>query len=125
VQNDLTYSFHLRLDVEAESYEDAERKLGEALDAMDDVPASIYVVPEDRADLRAENERLRSIADVQGAEVDRLRGELSTRSGQLQGAAHLSDTERERVLWWLHKPVPPGPMKELDEQIIRKFNGGQ
>jgi hypothetical protein len=33
----------------------------------------------------------------------------------------LTDRERERVLWWLHRPVPPGPMKELDEAIIRKL----
>jgi hypothetical protein len=25
------------------------------------------------------------------------------------------------MLWWLHRPVPPGPMKELDEAIIRKL----
>lgn len=44
---------------------------------------------------------------------------------QLAGAVRLTDAERERMLWWLHKPVPPGPMKELDEAIIRKLNGGQ
>lgn len=35
----------------------------------------------------------------------------------------LTDAERERVLWWLHRPVPPGPMKALDEAIIHKLNG--
>jgi hypothetical protein len=44
---------------------------------------------------------------------------------QLQGAVCLTDAERERMLWWLHKPVPPGPMKALDEAIIRKLSGGQ
>lgn len=43
---------------------------------------------------------------------------------QLRGAVHFTDEERERVLWWLRRPVHPGPMKDLDEQIIRKLNGG-
>jgi hypothetical protein len=38
---------------------------------------------------------------------------------------HFTNEERERVLWWLRKPVPPGPMKVLDEAIIRKINGGR
>lgn len=29
--------------------------------------------------------------------------------------------ERERLLWWLHRPVPPGELKTLDEAIIRKL----
>lgn len=33
----------------------------------------------------------------------------------------LTKEERERVLWWLHHPVPPGPMKDLDEKIIRRL----
>lgn len=33
----------------------------------------------------------------------------------------LTNAEWERVLWWLHKPVPPGPAKTLDETIIRKI----
>jgi hypothetical protein len=41
-----------------------------------------------------------------------------------QGVVDLTDAERKRVLWWLHRPVPPGPMKELDVAIIRKFTGG-
>lgn len=45
-------------------------------------------------------------------EVERLRAHLA-------GAVSLSDAEWERVLWWLHRPVPPGPMKALDEAIIR------
>jgi hypothetical protein len=40
---------------------------------------------------------------------------------QLQGAVCLTDAEWERVLCWLHKPVPPGPAKALDESIIRKI----
>lgn len=40
---------------------------------------------------------------------------------QLQGAVCLTDSEWERVLYWLHKPVPPGPMKMMDEAIIRKI----
>jgi hypothetical protein len=40
---------------------------------------------------------------------------------QLEGAVSLTDEERERVLWWLRQPVPPGPMKELDERILQKF----
>jgi hypothetical protein len=46
-------------------------------------------------------------------------------ASQLTGAVDLTDAERERVLWWLYRPVPPGPMKELDEAIIRKFTRGQ
>lgn len=38
-----------------------------------------------------------------------------------RGAVHLTDAERERMLWWLHQPVPPGPMKDLDVAIIRKL----
>lgn len=34
----------------------------------------------------------------------------------------LTDEQWERVLWWLHKPVPPGPGKALDETIIRAIN---
>lgn len=43
---ELEHSFYLRLDVEAASLEDAERKLGEALDVMEGVQGSIYVIPE-------------------------------------------------------------------------------
>jgi len=35
------------------------------------------------------------------------------------GAVSLSDEQWERVLWWLHKPVPPGPAKDMDAAIIR------
>jgi hypothetical protein len=42
-------------------------------------------------------------------------------ASQLEGAVSLTDEERERVLWWLRQPVPPGPMKELDERILQKF----
>jgi hypothetical protein len=58
-----------------------------------------------------------SVVMVPTAEVYALRDQLAR-------AVHLTDEERERVLWWLHKPVPPGPAKELDERIIRKLNGG-
>jgi hypothetical protein len=40
---------------------------------------------------------------------------------RLRGAVFLSDAEWKRVLWWLHKPLPPGPAKSLDEAIIRKI----
>jgi hypothetical protein len=43
---------------------------------------------------------------------------------RLAGAVHFTDEERERVLWWLRRPVHPGPMKDLDERILRKLNGG-
>lgn len=36
-------------------------------------------------------------------------------------AVKLTEAERERMLWWLHQPVVPGPMKVLDETIIRKL----
>jgi hypothetical protein len=36
-------------------------------------------------------------------------------------AVYLTDAERDRVLWWLRRPVPPGPLKDLDERIIRKL----
>jgi hypothetical protein len=39
-----------------------------------------------------------------------------------QGAVSLSDEQWERVLGWLHMPVPPGPAKALDESIIRAIN---
>jgi hypothetical protein len=32
-----------------------------------------------------------------------------------------TDAERDRVLWWLRRPVHPGPMKDLDEAILRKL----
>lgn len=41
---------------------------------------------------------------------------------QLKGAVSLTDDQWGRVLWWLHKPVPPGPAKALDESIIRAIN---
>lgn len=34
----------------------------------------------------------------------------------------LSERERARLLYWLHKPVPPSREKELDEQLIRKLS---
>ena len=37
----------------------------------------------------------------------------------------LTAAERDRVLWWLHQPVPPGPMKELDVAIIRKIQASR
>lgn len=40
----------------------------------------------------------------------------------LRGAVCLTGAEWERVLWLLQKPVAPGPMKALDEEIIRKIN---
>jgi hypothetical protein len=39
-----------------------------------------------------------------------------------RGAVSLTDEQWECVLWWLHKPVPPGPAKALDEAIIRAIN---
>jgi uncharacterized protein (DUF1778 family) len=38
------------------------------------------------------------------------------------GALSLTDEQWERVLWWLHKPVLPGPAKALDETIICAIN---
>jgi uncharacterized protein (DUF1778 family) len=38
------------------------------------------------------------------------------------GAVFLTDEQWERVLSWLHVPVPPGPAKVLDESIIRAIN---
>jgi hypothetical protein len=37
------------------------------------------------------------------------------------GAVRFTDAERDRVLWWLRRPVHPGPMKDLDEAILRKL----
>lgn len=34
----------------------------------------------------------------------------------------LTKEERDRLLFWLHRPVPPGPAKVLDEQLIRKLS---
>jgi hypothetical protein len=34
----------------------------------------------------------------------------------------LTKEEQDRLLFWLHKPVPPGPEKELDERLIRKLS---
>lgn len=44
---------------------------------------------------------------------------------QHQGAVCLTDAERERLLWWLHRPVPPGPMKDLDVALIAKLTTGR
>lgn len=44
---------------------------------------------------------------------------------QLRGAVCLTDAERERLLWWLHRPVPPGPMKDLDVALIAKLTTGR
>jgi hypothetical protein len=41
--------------------------------------------------------------------------------GNMMKTIRLTDIERERLLWWLYQPVPPGPAKELDVQIIRKL----
>jgi hypothetical protein len=41
---------------------------------------------------------------------------------RLAGAVSLTDEQWERVLWWLHKPVLPGPAKALDETIICAIN---
>jgi hypothetical protein len=43
-------------------------------------------------------------------------------ASQLKGAVSLSDNEWNRVLWLLHRPTPPGPLKALDEAIIGKIN---
>lgn len=37
----------------------------------------------------------------------------------------LTDDELERVLWWLHHPVPPGPEKDLDVRIIFKLEAAR
>jgi hypothetical protein len=66
------------------------------------------------ADLRAENERLRLIADTQGAEVDRLRDELSTRSGQLREAVEERD-EAIRLLANATDPANVGDWVEARE----------
>ena len=34
----------------------------------------------------------------------------------------LTDDEWDRIVWWLSKPVPPSPMKALDETILRKID---
>ena len=36
-------------------------------------------------------------------------------------SVRLTPAERDRILWWLHKPVPPGRAKDLDVTIIRKI----
>jgi hypothetical protein len=33
----------------------------------------------------------------------------------------LSEAERERLLWWLYRPVPPSPEKDMDVRLIRKL----
>src|SRR3954470_12199613 len=43
-------------------------------------------------------------------------------AADVRGAVHLTPEQWERVLWWLHKPVPPGPGKAMDEKIIRAIN---
>jgi hypothetical protein len=48
--------------------------------------------------------------------------EVQTLRDQLRGAVALMDDQWDRVLWWLRKPVPPGPAKALDESIIRAIN---
>jgi len=35
---------------------------------------------------------------------------------------HLTEAEIQRILWWLHRPVPPGPEKDLDYELIRKLS---
>jgi hypothetical protein len=57
------------------------------------------------------------------ADCVKLEAERDELRRQLQGAVRFTDAERERVLWWLRRPVHPGPMKDLDERIIRKLNG--
>lgn len=50
------------------------------------------------------------------------------RATDYEGAVSLSDDEWDRVVWWLSRPVPPSPMKALDETILRKIaaaRGGQ
>lgn len=72
-----------------------------------------------------ERERMALEAKLVGASAGQaaFKEENEALREQLRGAVCLTDAERERVLWWLHQPVPPGPMKELDEAIIRKITG--
>jgi hypothetical protein len=34
----------------------------------------------------------------------------------------LADEEVARLLFWLHTPVPPGPMRDLDIRLIWKLS---
>jgi hypothetical protein len=45
------------------------------------------------------------------------------RRGAVGVTVTFTPEERERLLWWLRRPVHPGPAKELDERILRKLNG--
>jgi hypothetical protein len=55
-------------------------------------------------------------------DYEREKAEAALDAANYQGAMHLTDAEWDRVLWWLLHPVPPGPMKELDERIISKID---
>jgi hypothetical protein len=60
-------------------------------------------------------------AHIPGTSID-WRVEALALEAQLAGAVSLTDDQWDRVLWWLRKPVPPGPAKALDESIIRAIN---
>lgn len=34
----------------------------------------------------------------------------------------LTPVECERLLYWLHRPVPPGPDRDLDVRLIKKLS---
>lgn len=58
-------------------------------------------------------------------EGDDTRFIVAPLADELRGAVCLTDAERERLLWWLHRPVPPGPMKDLDVALIAKLTTGR
>jgi hypothetical protein len=79
-----------------------------------------------RAELRMDVERVAVKDDTEGRAIawcetaddaSRITAALNNDAG----AVRFTDAERDRVLWWLRRPVHPGPMKDLDEAILRKL----
>jgi hypothetical protein len=91
---------------------------------MDHAEEIARVAARQAIDLDKENGELREKLEELHIECGVLAGNLTACRQRLE-RARLTDEERERVLWWLRRPVHPGPLKALDEQIIRKIKGRQ
>lgn len=65
---------------------------------------------------------MRHMENNHAATVGAQKDHIASLERELEGAVSLTREQWERVLWWLHQPVPPGPAKALDEAIIREIS---
>jgi hypothetical protein len=90
------------------------------------VPAGAVGMRRYRAELRMDVERVAVKDDTEGraiawCETADDASRITVALNNDAGAVRFTDAERDRVLWWLRRPVHPGPMKDLDEAILRKL----